>query len=171
MEPSPPEASSEPIALPEWQRLESAHAGLWLIVPSLIDLGFREWILKRPDLLADNPGRQLFEEIAAHYRVELEDPALAAFEGAFCPKSANDWARMWRCGLDRWLRRVSRRRLHDLLGRQGLLELGDRQLLVHFPAGTADLQLRRRALDRDPGWTDWLGLSIRYRFGDLEERP
>ena len=168
MESRPLDASSEPIAPPEWQRLESAHAGLWLIVPSLIDLGFREWIFERPDLLGDNPGRQLFEEISAHYRIGLGDPALVPFEGAFRPKSANDWARQWRSGLDRWLRRVARCRLHDLVGRQGLLELGDRQLLVHFPAGTADLRLRRRALDRDPGWTDWLGLSIRYDFKAAE---
>lgn len=166
-----PIVSPESIASPEWQRLASAHAGLWLIVPSLIDLGFREWILKRADLLADNPGRQLFEAVAAHCRIELDDPVLAAFEGSSHPKVAADWARLWRCGLDGWLRRVARRRLHELVGREGLLELGDRQLLVHFPAGTADLQLRRRALDRDPGWTDWLGLSIRYRFGGPEERP
>lgn len=166
-----PIVSPEPIASPDWQRVASAHAGLWLIVPSLIDLGFREWILKRSDLLADNPGRQLFEEVATHYRIKLDDPVLAAFEGSSPSRAGADWARHWRCGIDGWLRRAARRRLHDLVGREGLLELGDRQLLVHFPAGTADLQLRRRALDRDPGWTDWLGLSVRYRFGDLEERP
>lgn len=166
-----PIVSPKPIASPDWQRLASAHAGLWLIVPSLIDLGFREWVLKRADLLADNPGRRLFEAVAAHYRIALDDPVLAAFEGPSDPKEAAEWTRLWRCGLDRWLRRVARRRLHDLVGREGLLELGDRRLLVHFPAGTADLQLRRKALDRDPGWTDWLGLSIRYRFGGLEERP
>ena len=49
------------------------------------------------------------------------------------------------------------------------LDLGDLKLVVHYPAADADIALRRRALDRDPGWTDWIGLSIRYNFGGTED--
>jgi hypothetical protein len=75
---------------------------------------------------------------------------------------------MWRQGLDRWLRRTVRRRLHDLVNRPGELDCGESSLMIHYPAADADLALRRHALDRDPGWTRWLGLSIRYNFGGKE---
>lgn len=151
------------------QRQHSRHAGLWLVVPSLVALGFREWLTERPALLGDNPGGRLLQAIARHHRVPADDPALTVLGD---PVEADEfplWTGLWRHGLDRWLRRSIRRRLHDLVNRPGELDWDDLRLDVHYPAAAADLALRRRALDRDPGWTDWLGLSIRYHFGGTED--
>lgn len=152
------------------ERCRSRHAGLWLVVPSLIRLGVREWLTARPELLAHHPGAVLLHAIARHHRVPPDDPALLGLEPPGEAEPIPAWAAAWRHGLDRWLRRTSRRRLHDLLQRPGELEWGERKLDIRFPAEAADLALRRRALDCDPGWTDWLGLSIRYHFGGVEGR-
>ena len=151
------------------RRLYSPHAGLWLVVPSLVMLGFPEWLARRPALLGGNPGGQLLREIARYHRIAPADPVLAViseFPGELPPR---EWPRMWRQGLDRWLRRTVRRRLHDLVNRPGELDCGELRLTVHYPAADADLALRRRALDRDPGWTEWLGLTVRYNFGGKED--
>jgi hypothetical protein len=67
------------------------------------------------------------------------------------------------------LRQTVRRRVHDLVNRPGELGWDEFRIDIRFPVADADLALRRRALDRDPGWTDWLGLSIRYHFGGIED--
>jgi hypothetical protein len=104
-------------ALPESApcRLKSSHAGLWLVVPSLVRLGFREWLAARPLLLGDDPGRRLLYEIARHHRVAPDDPALMVLGELPKLEPSPDWAELWRHGLDRWLRRGEARdqRLRD----------------------------------------------------------
>jgi hypothetical protein len=150
-------------------RLYSPHAGLWLVVPSLAVLGFPEWLEQRPALLGENPGGQLLHEIARYHRIAPDDPVLAIISEFPSRHPPSEWPRMWRHGLDRWLRRTVRRRLHDLVNRPGELDCGESSLTVHYPAAAADLALRRKALDRDPGWTEWLGLAVRYNFGGTED--
>lgn len=120
-------------------------------------------------MLGENPGSRLLHEISRHHRIHADDPTLAVLGSLADPHERADWARLWRHGLDRWLRRTVGRRLHDLVNRPGEISFGDLKLVVHYPPTHADLALRRRALDRDPGWTDWLGLSIRYNFGGTED--
>jgi len=162
---------AEPSAHLKAHLRHSDHAGLWLVVPSLVQLGFREWLLDRPELLSINPGGLLILEIARHHRICADDPALLVLGDLPQPDQRPEWARLWRHGLDRWLRRIVRRRLHDLVNRPGRIALAELALTVHYPDKAADIALRRQALDRDPGWTDWLGLSIRYHFGGTEEWP
>lgn len=149
----------------------SRHAGLWLVIPSLARLGFREWLAARPALLAQDPGAQLLHAIARHYRVAPDDPALLALAPAPAPdiEQLPEWLGWWRHGLDRWLRRTVRRRLHDLVHRPGALSWDEWRVEIRYPGGAADVALRRHALDRDPGWTDWLGRSVCYRFGGRED--
>ena len=163
-------ASADPEASPvAGQRRHSRHAGLWLVVPSLAELGFREWLAARPALLGENPGGLLIQAIARHHRVPPDDPALILLGDPIDSGAFRAWSRLWRHGLDRWLRRTARRRLHDLVNRPGELDWDELRIDIRYPAADADLALRRRALDRDPGWTDWLGLSIRYHFGGTED--
>jgi hypothetical protein len=147
----------------------SRHAGLWLVIPSLTRLGIREWLAGRPALLAQDPGAMLLHAIARHYSVAADDPALLALAPAPDPGQLPEWLGWWRHGLDRWLRRTARRRLHDLVHRPGELSWDDWRVDIRYPGGAADIALRRHALDRDPGWTDWLGLSVRYQFGGRED--
>jgi hypothetical protein len=143
---------------------KSDAAGLWLVLPSLIRLGFREWLSERPPLLRRDSGRTLFRTLARHYRVARHDPALAVFEELEEVGETPDWAHCWRSGLDGWLRRRAGMPLHRLVWKRGEISMGDEALTVIFPLEAADLRLRRRALDVDPGWVDWLGLAVRYRY-------
>jgi hypothetical protein len=129
-------------------------------------MGLREWLADRPELLAGDPGRNLLRAIAAHHRVAPDDPALGPLEPGEPWADPPEWARHWRTGLDRWLRRRARISLAGLVWKPGWLRTIDDRLVVRFPLSAIDLRLRRRALDVDPGWTDWIGLSVRYAFAD-----
>jgi hypothetical protein len=165
--PATPEATGilpEPIA-----EVRSEAAGLWLVIPALIRMGLREWLAEQPELLAADPGRVLMRTIAARHRVAIDDATLRplAFEDeAF---DAPEWARQWRIGLDRWLHRQAGVKLARLVWRPGWLRLTEERLIIRFPPAAADIRLRRHALDVDPGWTDWLGLTVRYLYGEREK--
>lgn len=148
-----------------FERLRSRHAGLWLVLPSLARMGFGTWLAERTDLLAAHPARQLLLAVARHHRVPWDDPTLAVLAPA-PNEELPEWTPLWRHGLDRWLRCHARRRLHDLINRPGTLSWGDLRLDLRFPMADADIRLRLRALDRDPGWVEWLGLSVRYHFSE-----
>jgi hypothetical protein len=165
-----PEAGLAPPSPPDdWRPpAVSAHAGLWLALPALIDCGFREWLLRHPDRLAEHPGRQVIRAIASRHRVPPGDPAIAVLGADEVPLT--DWAGLWARALDGWLRRRARRRLHDLVHRPGWVLAAETRLQLSFPIAAIDMRLRRRALDRDPGWTDWLGLSVYYHYHE-GERP
>jgi hypothetical protein len=145
----------------------SDAAGLWLVIPSLIRLGFREWLCERPALLPQDAGRMMLRALARRHRVPDGDPALSAFAALDEIGEIPVWAESWRRGLDGWLRRRARMPLHRLVWKRGELIWAEDKLIVRFPPESADIRLRRRALDVDPGWVDWLGLSVRYRY---EER-
>jgi hypothetical protein len=166
----PASAPAEPAARPPRcdpsEERRSAAAGLWLAIPALIHMGLREWLEARPTLLCGDPGRALIRTIAAHHLVLPDDPALAPLAlpaGEFEPPL---WALPWRAGLDRWLRRRAHVPLDRLVWRAGWLRLVDDRLAVRFPPQAADIRLRRHALDVDPGWTGWLGLSVRYLYAE-----
>ena len=146
--------------------LRSDHAGVWLAVPALADIGFRGWLQDRPELLGEHPGARLITAIARHHGCAADDPALSGLPRLDPEEPCPQWAALWRHALDRWLRRTARRRLHDLVQRPGKLLWSDDRLQITFPLTAADIRLRLLALDRDPGWTDWLGLSVRFTFSD-----
>lgn len=146
--------------------LRSNHAGVWLAVPAVADIGFRRWLQERPELLGEHPGAQLITAIARHHGCAADDPALSGLPRLDPEEPCPQWAGLWRQALDRWLRRTARRRLHDLVRRPGKLLWSDDRLQITFPLIAADIRLRLLALDRDPGWTDWLGLSVRFTFND-----
>ena len=76
----------------------------------------------------------------------------------------------WRVGLDRWLRRTAGLRLTDVVHRRGWLTDTGEHLSVRFRIDDADIRLRRRALDIDPGWVSWLGRVVRYHYRDEPHR-
>lgn len=162
VEPSEPVATSSLVSL--WP--ESRAAGLWLVVPSLIHLGFPQWLADGGVVLEDDPGRALLRYCGLRHRVDPRDPALASLPPLDDEAEPAPWLEAWRRGLDGWLRRRARTSLHDLIWRRGWLCQGEERLLVRYPLASADIRLRRHALDVDPGWVAWLGVSVRYRFSD-----
>jgi len=167
-EPLEPVSAEFPAAFAAWfDEQETQFAGLWQTVPALIRLGFREWLAEHPDVAADDGGRRLLRTIARHYRIAADDPALLPLAD-YLPGEP-DFARPWRVGLDRWLWHRARIRLRELVARPGWLRLSEEKLVLRFDPESVDLRLRRLALDVDPGWTDWLGLSIRYLYAGRGE--
>lgn len=161
----PPQPFAAPLFLPEAERA-TAGAGLWLVIPGLIRMGFREWLAERPELAAADAGRQLLRVIGRRYRIAPDDPALAPL-GELEPERAFETA--WRVGLDRYFRRRARIRLAEVVLRSGWIQVTEDRVMLRFPPEAADIRLRRRALDVDPGWTDWLGLVVRYRYAERGE--
>lgn len=150
--------------------LRSAAAGLFLVIVPLLRLGWREWLIERPHLLLHQPGPRLLRRIAAHHRVPGSDPLwnqLPPVDPADEPPPELEQAlRLWRKGLDGWLRRKARLRLADLVLRQGWILPGVETTLIRFPLEAIEIRLRRLALDGDPGWVDWLGHSYRLVYRD-----
>jgi hypothetical protein len=154
------DASAEPLA-----ERASLGAGVLLAIRALDRLGLGARLERDAGTAASGFGRHLLRHIAARARLSPED-ALFALLAAPDPPPPSDVLHAWRVGLDRWLRRRVRLRLNDLARRRGWLHLADTTLLVRFPLDAADIRLRRLALDSDPGWVPWLGLSVRYHYRD-----
>ncbi|MFM2409524.1 MAG: hypothetical protein RL481_352 [Pseudomonadota bacterium] len=147
---------------------KSAAAGLFYLFNPLRELGWPEWLSARPELLAINPTAMLLSAIAAHYRIEPTDPAFTFLRERVEPGLTidPDITRLWRIGMDRWLKRRAGIKLAQLLAKPGWLSWRDDRLTVRFRLSNIDMQLRRQAIDRDPGWMMWAGLSVRYAFSD-----
>lgn len=162
-----PSPSRPDIVHPTFE-LATRHAGLFLAIPTLVRLGWREWLLQRPELLPLQPGSALLHHIARRHRVPPGDPLWQLLGEVEAENQAllEPLLGLWRRGLDGGLRRYAKLRLHDLVMRPGWVSQTPERLVVRFRLEAIDLALRRRALDSDPGWVDWLGLSLRYEFRD-----
>lgn len=143
----------------------SPVAGVYLLIRPLARMGIGEWLDARPDRAAGGFGRALLAAIARRMGATAHDPALGPLDVEALADWENDLS-AWRVGLDRWLRRRARVRLSEVARRRGGLVAAGEQLEVRFPLDSADVRLRRLALDLDPHWTPWLGLCVRYHFRD-----
>jgi hypothetical protein len=158
-------AHAEPEPLSDYSRERATKAaGIFLLVRPLWRMNIEPWLADRPDLAAAGFGRTLLLHIARRMRVDVEDP-LFALLGESEPTDPALLA-AWRIGLDRWLRRNVRRTLADIVNRPGHLIGRDEGIDIRMSPESADIRLRRHALDLDPGWVGWLGLVIRYRYRD-----
>lgn len=70
----------------------------------------------------------------------------------------------WLGAADRWLTAHAGLDLAACVRRPGAVRLGRWSADVVFDLRDADLRLRRRALDVDPGYVPWLGRVIHYHF-------
>lgn len=157
---SPAPANAE---APRSDEVFTRAGGLLLLVRPLAHMGLPAWLERHPDLATGGFARALLHHIALRQRMAPDDPLIALLGETALEHPALD---TWRIGLDRWLRRRVRRRLAQVVRRPGWLTIVEDHLALRFPADAADLNLRRLALDADPGWVPWLGLAIRYEFRD-----
>lgn len=143
----------------------SQATGLFLLIRPLIRLDLPAWLDAHPSMAAQGFPRALLHAIAHRMRIPADDPVFAALRWT----DDQDWSgpiTAWRVGLDRWLRRTARIRLDQVVRRRGWIVDGGESLSVRFRVDDADIRLRRRALDVDPGWVPWLGSVIRYHYQD-----
>jgi len=163
--PATPRRADPAPALQPWIEQASRVAGVFLLIRALARLGLPEWLAGRPDLAADGFAHALLHTIAARMGAPPDDPALAILAREAPRAWAGDLT-AWRVGLDRWLRRTAQIRLADVVRRRGALLVHEDVVEARFRLALAEVRLRRRALDLDPHWTPWLGLSVRYHYRD-----
>jgi hypothetical protein len=163
------EADAAPVHLPAREEA-SPLAGLFLLLGPLARMGLPGWTEQGRDAARAGLPRALLGAIAARHAARLPphavagDPVLRLFADRL---STEAWAvAAWRVGLDRWLRRRTGRRLADIVRRRGWLLAGAETVALRYPLAAADLALRRRALDVDPGFLPWLGWTVRFQFRD-----
>lgn len=140
----------------------SDNAGLWLLLPALYRMGFGDWLGEKSKPELASFGHALLAHIAQRQRVKRDDPALLPI---WLDSELSDHRlTAWRVGLDRWLRRQAQIRLCDVVKKRGWIRQTDAFVTIRFLPEDADIRLRRRALDLDPGWSAWLGLSVVYEY-------
>lgn len=165
--PATPEEPGPPIVAMQERR--SRSAGLFLVIRSLILMGFPEWLQARPDLTDARFPRLLLHAIATRMRAPADDPVFAAIgleQAELSGQPHGDDLTAWRVGLDRWLRRTARIRLVDVATRPGWILSAGEHLRLRYRLDDADIRLRRHALDLDPGWVAWLGQVVHYHYKD-----
>ena len=154
--------------------LPTVHGGLMLIVNVLQELRFESWLNALPE-----PNRQVFASaLPLHILLQLQcardEPQLAWFDGAApAPKAVPmQYAlRAWTLRMRRFLRRHTGIDLGALVQRPAWVCATATHADVIFPLDQTDLRLRRRGLDRDPGWVPWLGRIVSFHFLARELLP
>src|SRR5262249_17765749 len=124
------------------------------------------WLAQHPQALVDGFPRRLLRAIALRMGADEQDASVVVLGAGWVGEAWADELTAWRVGLDRWLRRTARIKLAEGVKRPGGLTLAGDRLDVRYRLASADIRLRRRALDLDPQWTPWLGLSVRYHYRD-----
>jgi len=83
--------------------------------------------------------------------------------------------RVWTVATKRWLWRMGRLTVSEVVNRSGRVWLTRTDLDVTFPLAAADLRVRRIGLDIDLGWLPWFGefgRVVRFHYRDREpEKP
>ena len=155
-----------PAALAEGQ--VSAHAGLVLLVPLLTRLGLASRLRAAPRQIELDLPRSLLGHLADRLRVPLDDPVRAALalshDATTVPSELAGAVVAWTAGARGWARRRLGLPLAALACRNGRLSATRVHLDVTFDLRTADVRIRRAALDVDPGWVDWLGRVVQFHY-------
>ncbi len=141
----------------------STAAGLFYLLRPLRQLGYDAWLKQHPHEAARQHGLQLVRHIAVRQRVDETDAVWGLLPAEADPGIDTS---PWRIALDRWLRRHCRLNLAKVIKRMGWLQWGEDHISVRFPLDSADLRLRRRGVDIDPGFVSWMGRSVHFTFAD-----
>jgi hypothetical protein len=167
----------------------SPHAGLLLVVPLLARLGFSEYLRQHPQLLHQGFPYGLLAFIGQRAGLAIDDPLAVVFESESeplsgdgpgvlgMPEPARDVLSVppprlaidspyvaWLTTVRRFCRRQLRMGLLTLIRRPGRVHVSRTHLEGQFELTTADVRIRRQALDIDPGWVPWLGRVVRYHY-------
>lgn len=165
----------------------TSFAGLLFLVPILARLGFPEFLAGHPELLESRFPLRFLRFVGARVGMLADDPIALAldypaepeplFSEADLPNAAREMLAVpaprapfpsslmaWTTALRRWSRRHARLGLISLIRRRGRVAISPTHLDIFFDLATADLRLRRVALDVDPGWVPWLGRVVRFHY-------
>lgn len=161
---------------------ETDHAGLLFLLNAAADAG-------QPAVLLDDPALQGFDgsELLARIAMTLapvsaDDPVTSAFAGVDPRRPRPTWRTSLpeplaaRIGVhaDSWAAAAIRRLDHpdddpqrvvaEMICRHGRIAHEPGWIDVHLSLDDVSVDLRRAALDIDPGWVPWLGSVVRFRY-------
>jgi len=175
-------------------------AGLYFLLNVLRSLGIVSTLEACPSLAEFSLATSIIRQLAIHAGVADSDPILLclrmpqpafalpaeiladlSLQPAAWPKgfavsrrAAFDSAyflRVCTVAVKRWLWRMGRLTVGDVINRNGRVWLTRTDLDVTFPLAAADLRIRRIGLDIDPGWLSWFGESgrvVRFHYRDRQ---
>ena len=175
-------------------------AGLYSLLNVLRSLGIASALESCPALAEANLATCILRQLAAEAGVACDDPILLCLhlpqpefalpadilaslplQPTALPKGfavsrrttfdSSYFLRIWTVATKRWLWRMGRLTINDVVNRNGRVWLTRTDLDVTFPLAAADLRIRRIGLDIDPGWLPWFGESgrvVRFHYRDRE---
>jgi len=189
-------STTKPLSLGE----ATQAAGLYFLLNVLQALGIATTLNDCPALAEANLAIHILRRLAIDARVANSDPILLSLnlpDSEFTlpartltdlPLHHESWPhgfsasyrttidsacylRVWTVATKRWLWRMGRLTLSDVINRSGRLWLTRTDLDVTLPLAAADLRIRRIGLDIDPGWLPWFGECgrvVRFHYRDRE---
>jgi hypothetical protein len=193
-----------PAAKPPLLGESTQAAGLYFLLNVLRTLGIVRALEACPALTESDLTVHILRQLATKANVASDDPillCLALPQPAFAlpaeilanlPMQSEVWPkgfvasrraglhsdcflRVWTVATKRWLWRMGRLTLREVVNRNGRVWLTRTDLDVTFPLAAADLRIRRIGLDIDPGWLPWFGECgrvVRFHYRDREpEEP
>lgn len=159
-----PVAADQPAAGIQWatpstaplDALDTAWAGLWLLLPILLRCGLDE------DDAPLAAFAQALQAAPGALHIPADDPVLRLIAGLDLPPVdlPGPWLRRARLAALRDARLPLRR----IALRRGTVHLSDVRLDVVFPARAADVRIRRAGFDLDPGFVPWLGRIVHFHY-------
>ncbi len=112
-------------------------------------------LMDRAGLCGDDPQRDILPWLP-------DDAVLPASDGD---------ARRWRARARGMLRRQTGLSLAELACRPAWVTVTPTHADLVLPMTAADLRVRRRGLDRDPGWVPWIGRIVSFHFVAGDDWP
>lgn len=161
---SPSEDRAVPFAL---DRVHTNAGGLFFIIPLLQRSRLPEYLATLPLETRQSFAWEIFRLTLRHARIAEDDPAYSVLPNSpasFEPLTTPYSPALFLLRAHREARRLISHTLRDLVRRPALLSSTPTHIDIFFRAGEADLQLRRAALDVDPGWVRWLTRLISYHY-------
>lgn len=152
------------LGFPAWQErhIEAPMCGL-ILAEALRRLRVEEgdpvWLFVAGLTLPEAPAPRLWES-----PLLWSDPRIGLALPQSMPIAPATMAALWLAACRRFLRRIARIGLASLCLRQARVEWTETHIDTILPLFATDLRVRREGLDIDPGWLDWLGWVVSYRY-------
>ncbi|MCB9741734.1 MAG: hypothetical protein H6741_02400 [Alphaproteobacteria bacterium] len=190
--PRPPSAPEAPVASPDMA--STGYGGVVAAIQLLERLGFQARVMRAPALLASAFGWRVLNATLDRLGADPADPLRAALAPRIEPiplrarpfEPPASWSRLlgaeapvldFKLGeaaeQEAWVEALLAlgERLTELppeawLRGEALLSADDTHLALLRPSSAVQLELRRAALDSDPGWVPWLGRVVTLRYLD-----
>lgn len=176
-----PTHSSSPDSAAPVDAQFSEFAGLFFLAAVFERRQLRTFLEQHPELAELDFGRRLLVHLADVLEIGEDDPVRWALEGRAHrvrraslpdPPVLEAALREWQHAIETWLRDTLQISLLELVRRPGFVLATRTHLHVLFDLEQADVQLRRAAIDVNPGYVPYWGRVVTFHYvrgGDLTQ--